>query len=242
MSDIRHEPATDDEALRQRFPKPTLPAAVYQALTIVGMNAYLFYLVLDRQSSPAAIALFAVLELIAMSLIANVALIGVPQPLRVGSPDMPLPKRIFAIAFVSAGLLGIAWFGISNDRERIVELIRQRDPIGALGELHILWPLLASAVLAASVALGDRLRWRRTGGSFVTGTAMQAAPKFITAVIAPVVAMLLSDHAYMMDSARGAIIWCITYLAIKSAFELLFLAGHFFGMLDTGSRGGKRRK
>ena len=176
--------------------------------------------------------LFAVLELIAMSLIANLALIGVPQPLRVGSPAMPIPKRIFAITFVSAGLLGIAWFGVSNDRERIVELIRQRDPIGALVELHILWPLLASAALAASVALGDRLRWRSTGGSFVTGTAMQAAPKFITAVIAPVVALLLSDHAYMMDTTRGAIVWCIIYLAIKSAFELLFLAGHFFGMPD----------
>ena len=180
-SDDVHEPATaDDDALRQRFPKPTLPAAIYQALTIVGMNAYLLYLVVAHQSSPVAIALFAVLELISMSLIMNLALIGVPQPLRVGNPDMPIPKRLFAIAFVSAGLLGIAWFGVINDRERIVELIRQRDPIAALRELHILWPLLASAALSASVALGDRQRWSRTGGSFVNGTAMQAAPKFIT--------------------------------------------------------------
>jgi hypothetical protein len=155
---------------------------------------------------------------------------------------MPIPKRIFAIAFVSAGLLGIAWFGVSNDRERIVELIRQRDPIGALRELYILWPLLTSAALAASVSLGDRWRWSRTGGSFVNGTAMQAAPKFITAVVAPVVALLLSDHAYMMDSTRGAIVWCIVYLALKSALELLFLAGHFFGMLDAGPRGGIRGK
>jgi hypothetical protein len=242
-SDAVHEPAaTDDDALRQRFPKPTLPAAIHQGLTIVGMNAYLLYLVVEQQSSPVAIALFAVLELISMSLITNLALIGVPQPLRVGSSAMPIPKRIFAIAFVSAGLLGIAWFGVSNDRERIIDLIRQRDPIGALRELHILWPLLTSAALAASVSLGDRLRWSRTGGSFVNGTAMQAAPKFITAVIAPVVAPLLSDHAYMMDSTRGAIVWCIVYLAIKSALELLFLAGHFFGMLDAGPRGGKRRK
>jgi len=233
---------SDDEALRQRFPKPTLPAAIYQALTVVGMNAYLLYLVLAQQSSPVAIALFAVLELIVMSLIANLALIGVPQPLRVGSPPMPIPQRVFAIVFVSAGLLGIAWLGVSNDRERVLELIRQNDPLGALRELHILWPLLASAALAASVSLGDRLRWRRTGGSFVTGTAMQAAPKFLTAVIAPIVALLLSDHAYMMDRARGAIIWCIVYLAIKSAFELLFLAAHFFGMLDAGTRAGKRRK
>jgi len=242
-SDAMHAAAaSDDDALRQRFPKPTLPAAIYQALTIVGMNAYLLYLVVQQQSSPVAIALFAVLELILMSLITNLALIGVPQPLRVGSPAMPIPKRIFAIAFVSAGLLGVAWFGVSNDRERIVELIRQRDPIGALRELNILWPLLTSAALAASVSLGDRLRWSRTGGSFVNGTAMQAAPKFITAVVAPVVALLLSDHAYMMDSTRGAIVWCIVYLALKSALELLFLAGHFFGMLDAGPRGGKRGK
>ena len=70
---------------------------------------------------------------------------------------------------------------------------------------------------------------------------MQAAPKFVTALLAPVAAFLLSDHAYMMDSMRGAIVWCIVYLVIKSAFELLFLAGHFFGMLDAAPRGqGKR--
>lgn len=242
-SDAVHEPAAaDDDALRQRFPKPTLPAAIYQALIIVGMNVYLLYLVVEHQSSPVAIALFAVLELISMSLIMNLALIGVPQPLRVGSPDMPIPKRIFAIAFVSAALLGIAWFGVMNDRERVVELIGQGDPIAALRELHILWPLLASAALSASVSVGDRLRWSRTGGSFVNGTAMQAAPKFITALVGPIVALLLSSHTYMMDSTRGAIVWCVVYLAMKSALELLFLVGHFFGMLDADPRGRRKRR
>jgi hypothetical protein len=222
--------AAEMSALRERFPKPTLSAAAFQALSIVAMNGYLLYLVFQNESSPVAIAVYSALELIALSIISNLALISVPKELRVGSPDIPVVKRIVAIAAVSALLCGIFWLGVGGDREHIDQLRQARNPIDALRELHILWPLLATMALAASGSIADRLRWSNSSGPFVTGAALSTAPKFLTAILGPVVAVSFSDGLGRHDTARAAIIWCVIYLSIKSAFELLVLAWQFFGM------------
>jgi len=214
-------------ALRQRFPKQPPLAAAYQALTVLGTNAYLFYLLLQGEGSPTAFALFGVLELIAWSIVANTALIPVPKELRVGSPDMPLLGRIVVIAAFSAFLLGVAWMCVP-DREHFDELLHRRDPIAALRDLHILWPLLATIAFAASGSISDLMRWRRAGGPFVTGTAMAASSKFITAIVAPVVAVVLTGSS--ADAAHRAMVWSLIYLTIKCGAELLMLGWQSLGM------------
>lgn len=220
--------AAEMAALRQRFPKLAPIPAAYQALTILGTNAYLLYLLLRGEGSPSAFALYGVLELIAWSVIANTALIPVPKDLRVGSPDVPLAGRIVAIAAFSAFLGGIAWMCVP-DREHIDQLLHAHDPVTALSDLHILWPLLASAALAAFGSIGDLMRWRAGGGPFVTGTAMAASSKFITAIVAPIAAVILSG-AFAGAAAHRAMVWSSAYLAIKCAAEFLMLGWQSLGM------------
>lgn len=214
-------------ALRQRFPKLPLATATYQALTILATNGYLLYLLLRGDASPTALALYGVLELIAWSVISNTALIPVPKDLRVGSPDVPLLGRVVAIVVVSAFLAGIAWMCVP-DREHVDSLAHTRDPLAALAELHILWPLTASVVLAAFGSISDLARWRRVGGPFVTGIAMAASSKFITAIVAPVAASVLTGS--FTDAAHKAFAWSCIYLLIKCAAELLMLGWQAIGM------------
>jgi hypothetical protein len=214
-------------ALRQRFPKLAPLPAAYQALTILGTNGYLLYLLLQGQGTPSAFALYGVLELIAWSVIANTALIPIPKDLRVGSPDMPLVGRIVAIAAVSAFLGGIAWLSVP-DREHIDRLLQAHDPFAVLSDWHILWPLSASVALAAFGSIGDLMRWRGTSGPFVTGTAMAASSKFITAIVAPIAAAISSGA--FADMAHKALVWSSVYLAIKCAAELLMLVWQSVGM------------
>lgn len=228
--------AAEMTALRQRFPKLAPLSAAYQALTIFGTNAYLLYLLLRGEGTPSAFALYGVLELVAWSVIANTALMPVPKDLRVGSPDMPLIGRIMTIAAFSAFLGGIAWACVP-DREHIDQLLHAPDPFAALSDLHILWPLLASVALAASGSIGDLMRWRGTGGPFVTGTAMAASSKFITAIVAPIAAMMLSD-ALADTAAHKALVWSSAYLAIKCASELLMLGWQSAGMPDRQREAG----
>jgi hypothetical protein len=229
---MNSSPSTVDEmtALRQRFPRPTLAAAAFQALSIVVMNAYLLYLVVQHASSPVAIALYSVLELIVLSIITNVALTGVPKPLRVGSPDMPIVKRVFAIAVVSAFLCLVFWLSVRGDQEHIDQLRHAANPVDALRALNIFWPLLAMTALAVFGSIGDRMRWQGRGGPFATGAAMSAAPKFMTAIVGPIAAAMLSGGISGTNRAHAAVIWCIVFLAIKSALELLVLAWQFRGM------------
>lgn len=219
--------AVETAALRERFPKLSPVAAAYQALTIVGTNGYLLYLLLMGEASPTAFALFGVLELIAWSVIANTALIPVPKEQRVGSPDMPLSNRIMVIVAFSAFLGGIAWACVP-DGEHIDQLLHSPNPIAALADLHILWPLLASVVFAIFGSLTDLARWRRLGGPFVTGTAMAASSKFLTAIVAPVAANVLSGSS--ADAMHKALVWSCIYLAIKCAAELLILWWQAIGM------------
>ena len=224
-------------ALRQRFPKMPPLAAASQALTSVATNAYLLYLLLQGVASPTAFALYGVLELVAWSVIANTALIPVPKDLRVGSPDVPLLGRIMAIVAFSAFLGVIGWMCVP-DSEHLEQLRHVQDPIAALSELHILWPLLTSITLALFGSIGDLMRWYRAGGPFVTGTAMAASPKFITAIVAPIAASILSGSSE--DAAHKATIWCFIYLAIKCASELLMLGWQSIGMPDPDPQGKRR--
>jgi len=225
-------PSNADEmiALRKRFPRPPPATAAFQALSIVVMNAYLLSLVVRHASSPVAIALYSVLELIVLSIITNVALTGVPKELRVGSPDMPVWKRVLAIAVISAFLCFIFWLSVSGDREHIDQLRHAANPIAALRGLNILWPLSIMAGLAVFGSISDRLRWRASGGLYVTGAAVSAAPKFMTAIVGPIAAGMLSGGLSGDNPEHAAITWCIVFLAIKSALELLVLAWHFRGM------------
>jgi hypothetical protein len=199
-------------------------------LSIVVMNAYLLYLVVQHASSPVAIALYSVLELIVLSIITNVALTGVPKTLRVGSPDMPIWKRVLTIAVASAFLCLIFWLSVGGDQEHIDQLRRAANPVDALRELNILWPLLAMTGLAVFGSIGDRLRWQARGGPFVTGAAMSTAPKFMTAIVGPIAAVMLSGGISGANRALAAVTWCIVFLGIKSASELLVLAWQFRGM------------
>jgi len=217
-------------ALRQRFPKPSPATAAFQALSIVVMNAYLLYLVLQHESSPVAIAVYSVLELILLSIITNVALTGVPKELRVGSPDIPVLQRVVVIAVMSAFLSFIFWLSVGADEEHIDQLRQAANPIDALQALNILWPLLAMAGLAVFGSIGDRLRWQARGGPFVTGAALSAAPKFMTAIVGPIAAAMLSGGLGSANRMHAAVIWCVVFLVTKSALELLILAWQFRGM------------
>jgi hypothetical protein len=229
---MKSSPANADEmtALRKRFGKPTPATAAFQALSIVVMNAYLLYLVLQHESSPVAIAVYSVLELVLLSIITNAALTGVPKELRVGSPDMPVLQRALVIVVMSAFLCFIFWLSVGGDQEHIDQLRQAANPIDALRELNILWPLLAMAGLAVFGSISDRMRWQAQGGPFVTGAALSAAPKFLTAIVGPIVAGMLSGGLSGANWAHAAVIWCIVFLAIKSALELLILAWQFRGM------------
>lgn len=226
-------PAADMAALRQRFPRPTPAAAAYQAFSIVGMNAYLLYLVLTNESSPVAIGLYAVLELIVLSIVSNLALVGVPKPLRVGSPDMPLVSRVFAIVVISAVLFGIFWFSVADDRVHIDQLRQMRNPLDTLRELNVLRPLMVTTGLVVLGALGDRLRWSRQGGPYVSGSVMSAASKFVAAIAGPITAAVASSHFGGGDPVRTAIAWCVVYLLVKSAIELLMLFWQYLGMPEA---------
>lgn len=165
---------------------------------------YLLYLVVQHASSPVAIALYSVLELIVLSIITNVALTGVPKALRVGSPDMPILKRVLAIAVISAFLCFIFWLSVGGDQEHIDQLRHAANPVDALRELNILWPLLAMTGLAVFGSIGDRLRWQAPCGPFVTGAAMSAAPKFMTAIVGPIAAAMLSGRISGANRAHAA--------------------------------------
>jgi hypothetical protein len=215
-------------AIRQRFGKPTAGSAIYMALVSLAMNAYLLHLVSSGDASRVGLALYGVLELIAYSVIANATMAAVPKELRVGSPDMPVAKRIVAIIVVSAILCGIAWLGVHGDSTHLDMLRQSRNPLVALAELNILKPLALTIAFALSGSLVDWWRWRGSGRPFVSGLALSAAPKFLTAVIAPIVALLFADD--IRYGERATFIWCSIYVAIKCGLELFFVYWQYRGM------------
>src|SRR5512141_610080 len=87
-------------ALRQRFPKPGGAAAAFQCASIVASNAYLLYLVATAQASPASLVAFNVIELILLSVIAHLVLLGVPLSARMpGAEGQNIGSRIFVLIF-----------------------------------------------------------------------------------------------------------------------------------------------
>ena len=217
------------DQIRRRFGKPTLGAAVYMALVSLATNAYLLHLVVNGEASRVGIALYGVLELIAYSVIGNITMAAVPKDLRVGSPDVPLPKRILAIVGMSAILCSVAWFAVHADTEHLDMLRNARDPFAALADLNILTPLALTITLAGCASFSDWFRWRGSGQPFVSGLALSAAAKFVTAIAAPIAAMLASDDIHH-DAARATLVWCSVYLGIKCGLELFFLYWQYRGM------------
>jgi len=230
-------------ALRQRFPRPSPPAAALQAMSILGTNGWLLLLLLRGAASPTAFALYGVIELILLSLVSNLAMFGIPVRLRVGSPDLPLAQRLVAISAISAVLFAIAWASVP-DRGHFDRLFESASPWRVLGELQILRPLLLSQVLMVAGALGDRLRWRQDGGPFVNGVALSATPKFLNAIVAPIAAAMLVALLVPPGNAHRALAWSGVYLAIKCGLELLVLAWQCLGMPERkpdGERTSARR-
>jgi hypothetical protein len=227
-------------AIRQRFGKPTLGSAIYLAFVSLAMNAYLLYLVSSGEASRVGIALYGVLELIAYSLIANATMAAVPKELRVGSPDMPVSRRIVAIAVISAMLCGIAWLGVHGDSAHLDMLRQSRNPLGTLAELNVLKPLALTIAFAVSGSFVDWWRWRGSGRPFVSGLALSATPKFLTAVIAPIVALLFADD--IRYGERATFIWCSIYLAIKCGLELFFVYWQYRGMPEGKQPASKKQR
>ncbi len=233
-------PLSDTEemaAIRQRFGKPTLGTAIYMALVSVATNAYLLHLVNNGEASRVGIALYAVLELIAYSLIANTTMAAVPKELRVGSPDIPVLQRIFAIVVVSAILCGIAGFSVRGDSEHLDMLLHSHNPLATLAQLNILYPLALTIAFAVSGSVADWWRWRGTGRPFVSGLVLSTAPKFLTAIIAPIAALLFADDTRFGE--RAPFIWCSIYLAIKCGLELFFVFWQYRGMPDRPTQPAK---
>ncbi|MEP7043473.1 MAG: hypothetical protein ABI843_10450 [Dokdonella sp.] len=222
--------AADIEALRLRFPKPTPLAAAYQCATILGTNAFLFYLVVTGQSSPVAIALYGILEVLMLSAISHVALLPVPRDSRVGDPAMPMLQRMGVLSLALIWLAGVYWISLSGDKAHLDPLLYSGDPLKALAALTIWRPLLISAVLVAVAAIGDWLDWRRRGGVFVSNMALSGAPKIVTLIVAPIPAVLISGAWVRDNPARAAIVWSLVYIAIKCAAEVLVLYWQYLGM------------
>lgn len=237
MASNKRDSAAELAAVRQRFPKPGAPAAIYQAASILVINGYLVHLVASGQSSPVGIAVFNIGELIVLSVIAHLALIGVPKQARLGDDGNSNPlQKIVVIALSLVWLSGIYYVSISFDTVHIQRLREARGVYKALDGLHILWPLLLSAVACAAATFADRLRWRRRGGIFVPEYAMSAAPKILTLVIAPIPAVLISESFLKNNLASALLAWSLVYLGIKAAFELLILAWQYFGMPEAKPR------
>ena len=234
--------AAEMAALRQRFPKLPPAAVAYQSVAIVATNAFLLYLVVAGKSSPVAIAAYGIVELIALSVIAHLALIPVPKELRVGDPDMPIVQRISVIGLSLIWLAGIYYVSLCVDIDRLRQTLHTAGVLTALEDLNILWPLLISAALAAFGMLGDWSDWHRRGGMFVPKLAMSAAPKILTLIVAPIPAVLIAEAWAKSHPGTAAIAWSLVYLAIKAIAELGMLAWQAIGMPESTPDADKLRR
>jgi len=218
-------------ALRQRFPKPSAPAAVFQCTQIVLVNAYLVYLVATAQTSPVGIAAFNLAELIVLSVVSHLVLLPVPKAARLGDAGAGnIVQKILVMALSLTWLGGIYWLSVGFDKVHIEQLRSAPNPLVAFADLHILWPLLFSAGATVAATLGDLARWRRKGGTFVPEYAMSGGPKILTLLIAPIPALLVSEHFQQTDLPAALLAWSATYLGLKCVFELGMFAWQCLGM------------
>ncbi|MEP6939093.1 MAG: hypothetical protein ABI846_04970 [Rudaea sp.] len=233
---------TETRAMRERFPKPSIGAAAFQATTIVLFNVYLLRLVLGGDISPLALAAFAILDIVALSLIGNLAVLVIPKEARVGDPmnDRVALKLTILVLFF-AFFVAIYYASVQFDAPPMARFLHASSVADAFTQLHIGQPLLVSAALTASVTVQDLLRWRRSGGLFVPGYAVPGAAKFLTLMVTPIPAVLISDQFLDKGPSAAAIAWGVTYVAIKCAFELLMLAFQCSKALDAPADGDRRR-
>lgn len=227
-------------ALRQRFPKPTAPAAAFQCASILGSNAYLLYLVMTKQASPVSLVAFHVIELILLSVVAHTVLLFVPKSARMpGAEGQPIGARIFTLAFAVAWLFGVYSFSLIVDKKNLDLLAHLPGWFERLEAMHIIVPLALSAFLTIIGVLGDWLGWRSRGGMFIPQYAMSTAPKILTLVFAPIVAALCG-MAFMDRNPEFALFaWSGAYLTIKAGSELLILLWQCLGMPEARPAGSK---
>jgi hypothetical protein len=233
MDKPRDDPAVL-AALRQRFPKPRGAAAVFQFASIVASNTYLLFLVVTAQASPASLVAFNVIELILLSVIAHLVLLGVPALARMpGAESGNIASRIFVLIFIAGWLYAVYSFSLMIDRKNL-EVLAQTPGIWAkLQAMHITVPLLLSASLAIVGTVGDWLTWRRRGGMFIPQMAMSGGPKILTLVFAPIVSAMCG-FAFVDGHPEFALIaWSAIYLLVKALSELGMLAWQYFGMPEA---------
>src|SRR4051812_36982479 len=123
-------------ALRQRFPKPSAPAAVFQCTQIVLVNAYLVYLVATAQTSPVGIAVFNLVELIVLSVVSHLVLLAVPKQARLGDAGTGnIVQKIVVMALSLTWLGGIYWLSVGFDKAHIEQLRNAPNPLVAFSDL-----------------------------------------------------------------------------------------------------------
>lgn len=223
--------AAEMAALRQRFPRPSAAAAAFQVAMIFLVNGYLVYLVAKGQASPVGIAVFNLAELIVLSVVSHLVLSAVPKAARFGDAGTGnIAQKIVVMLLALVWLGGIYSFSVSFDTVHVAQLRDARNPLTALMELHILWPLLFSAGATVAATLTDFSRWKRKGGMFVPEYAMSGGPKILTLLIAPIPALLVSAHFQKTSLDDALLAWSATYLALKCLFELGMFAWQCLGM------------
>lgn len=221
-------------ALRQRFPKPRGSAAAFQCASILTSNAYLLFLVATARASPASLVAFNVIELILLSVIAHLVLLGVPPSASMpGAEGQNIGSRLFVLIFVAGWLYAAYSFSLMIDKKNL-EVLAQTPGIWAkLQAMHITVPLLLSVSLAIVAAAGDWLAWRRRGGMFIPQMAMSAGPKILTLVFAPIVCAMCGLAFVDSHPELALIAWSAIYLLVKALSELGMLAWQYFGMPEA---------
>ena len=234
-------------ARREHWPKPNLSALVYQGGAMALSNAYLLKLVLRDQLSPVALATFCLAELVLLMLIARIELIPVSRAARFdgqhhavlgagakGSFLGSLFGSLFVCAFMSIWLGAVYAFSLFAD-PNLELFISGAGPLEVLVRLHVLWPLLLSAVFALIAMIGNWLIWQRRGGTFVPEMAQPIMPKILTVFLAPLFATM-ALFTYIDDDGNFALFaWCMTFLGIKCLFELGMIGLQVFGLYILNS-------
>jgi hypothetical protein len=158
--------------------------------------------------SPVGIAAFNLGELIALSVIAHLALLAVPNASRLSDAQSgSLVQKVVMMA-VGLGYLGVVYsFSVSIDKDPHRSAPPGAEPARRVSVLNIAIPLLLTSLATAFATFNDLMRWRGKGGIFVPQYAMSAAPKILTLIIAPIPAVLIAKGYAKADLATGLLVW-----------------------------------
>jgi hypothetical protein len=228
----------------EHWPKPSAGALVYQAGATVLSNGYLAWLVLQRQLSPVALALFCVCELLLLAVMSKVERIPVPRHARFPTHDHGLlgSDNVFGrlLAGVLRCLFAAVWLSLTYGfslwaDENLGLVFADRDALDVLARLHVLGPLFLCVVLALGAMIGDWRLWRRRGILFVPESAAPTVPKTLSLFLAPIPAAMACFTFIDDDPSFALFAWCVAYLAIKCLCELGMLGLEIFGMWILGA-------